>query len=150
MLLYALLQTKSPISVTSLEFIFRGYGMAGGMMTHGDLVLVQIRDETFRDEKHVEHFISGLKGQGLTLLLLTEPNPGGVNEILFPKPYGTRAKTPYGKPVEKREDDPCVLKSDQETDEALAALCKFLKAKLGREWRHKQRIWKDQWAIPCA
>lgn len=137
MLLYALLQTKSPMKASALELIFRGYGMAGGMMIHEDLVLVQIRDETFRDETHVKYFFASLKKQGLKLLLLTEPNPDGLNEIFYPKRYG-------------KPKSPQLARSDKEADRALQKLCDFLATTLGREWRHKQRIWKNQRHIPCA
>jgi hypothetical protein len=145
MLFYALLQMKSEMTKTTLELILRGRGMSGGMTSHGDLVLVQIRDETFREESHVEHFCSSLNGQGLKLLLLTEPSPEGVNEILYPKPYGKRrAKR------ERKPDSPEVQRSDEEANQALRTLCEFLAATLGREWEHKQRIWKHARKVPCA
>ena len=125
MLLLALLKKAPHLTDTTTDLILRSHGMLGGRRSQGDFVLAEIRDETFREGTRWRSFFATLSQEGLTLQLLTEPNPTGTNEIFYPK-------------------------NDRSAERALKKLCLVLEASLGPEWRHKQRIWKDQRRVPCA
>ena len=137
MLFFALLQAQPKINHTTAELILRGRGIGNNMLSHGRLVLAEIRDESFREESDREFFFNTLSEQGLALLLLIETDVHGTAEILFPKPYGERKS-----PEEKQ--------SDEEADKLMTMLCDFLAVIHGRGWEKKQKIWKLPRLVPCA
>jgi hypothetical protein len=129
MLFYALLQKLPGITQSATELILSSYGIRGSALSHDNLVLVPIRNESLCEELERDTFFANLNEGGLTLILLIEPNASGTVEVLYPN---------------------SCKESDAAADHAWSLLCKFLKVVYGREWKHKQRIWKNRNLVPCA